>query len=212
MYPTVGASVAPVAASLAAAPPPQSSTGGGGGGGGDGPLFPLLRVEVAPALRLAPPVREREEREGKEREGVGAAFPAPFRPPPLSHQVDSPADGASADAVPAVDFAFDFGAERAAVAASGEGTPAATTAASPTPSSLPDPWAPFLAAHGPVTGGLAAALARARGPGDAAAVAARAAALESLTSMGFPPATAAGGLEAGGGDLQAATDACLAAQ
>lgn len=87
---------------------------------------------------------------------------------------------------------------------------AAKTAPPPPPP--PDPWASFLADHGAVPGGLAAALARARGPGDAPAVAQRVAALAALTQMGFKPATAAGALEVAGGDVQAATDACLAAQ
>ena len=105
---------------------------------------------------------------------------------------------------------FDFGPERAVVeAAASSKDKTASTSPPPPP---PDPWAPFLADHGPVPGGLGAALARARGPADAPAVATRVGALASLTAMGFRPTDAAGALESAGGDLQAATDACLAAQ
>ena len=86
------------------------------------------------------------------------------------------------------------------------------TAASTPPPPPPDPWAPFVADHGPVAGGLGAALARARGPSDAPAVAARVGALGALTAMGFRLTDAAGALELAGGDVAAATDACLAAQ
>jgi hypothetical protein len=119
------------------------------------------------------------------------------------------AAAAGAASVPAADSTFDFDRERAVVAAA-EAKGAATAAP---PAALPDPWAPHLADHGAIDGGLAAALARANGSasGEKEAVAARVAALRQITAMGFPPATAAAALELGGGDVQAATDACLAA-
>ena len=72
MYPSLD--VSPPAASLAATAGSSAGAGAGGAGGassfggaatttslsGDGPLFPLLRVQVNSKLRVAPQVRERE--------------------------------------------------------------------------------------------------------------------------------------------------------
>ena len=65
MYPSLDVSTP--AASLAATSGPAGGAGAAGGGGsfgdaigsgsGDGPLFPLLRVQVNSKLRVAPQVR-----------------------------------------------------------------------------------------------------------------------------------------------------------
>ena len=148
---------------------------------------------------------------------------------------DSPSPTAGADAVPRSNFAFDFDAERRAVekaekaaeAAAAVAAPAAdddgaapSSSSSSSPWTPPDPWSALFGEHREASRGevalaaAAAELAKAAGGGrggGAEELERSLRPLRQLTAMGFDPRRALGALVVSGGDLAAATDACLAA-
>ena len=151
---------------------------------------------------------------------------------------DSPSPTAGADAVPRSNFAFDFDAERRAVekaekaaeaaaavaapAADDDGAaPSSSSSSSSSPWTPPDPWSALFGEHREASreevalaAAAAAELAKAAGGGrggGAEELERSLRPLRQLTAMGFDPRRALGALVVSGGDLAAATDACLAA-
>ena len=140
---------------------------------------------------------------------------------------DSPSPTAGADAVPRSNFAFDFDAERRAVEKAEKAAEAAAAVAAPaadddgaSPWTPPDPWSALFGEHREASreevalAAAAAELAKAAGGGrggGAEELERSLRPLRQLTAMGFDPRRALGALVVSGGDLAAATDACLAA-
>ena len=140
--------------------------------------------------------------------------------PPLDP--DSPEDATAASVVPRSNFAFDFDVERRAVERASPSPPSegaeASSSSAAAPWTPPDPWKRLFEKHGDcsreevaLAASLAARAAEKGGDDGGDLDKKHLGPLRQLTSMGFSARDAAGALCLSGGDLAAATDACLAA-